>query len=105
MTTNCNGLCLTAGDIGLGGNDVAYPHPSCPEHGEPHPFELGGADRLGRLMCSCGGYQSDHEDQITSSLLRLEGLRETAGGYYDRASDLLRASAAVAVLEALGPGA
>lgn len=32
----CNGICLTPADIGLpeyGG--IAYPHPDCPEHGDP----------------------------------------------------------------------
>lgn len=34
---DCNGICLTAADIGLGeyGNVVAYAHPDCPEHGSP----------------------------------------------------------------------
>lgn len=33
----CNGICLTAADIGLGeyGSMVAYAHPDCPEHGDP----------------------------------------------------------------------
>ena len=35
----CNGICLTPGDIGLpeydGPGVVAYPHPDCPEHGDP----------------------------------------------------------------------
>lgn len=32
----CNGICLYGADIGVpehGG--VAYPHPDCPEHGDP----------------------------------------------------------------------
>lgn len=29
----CNGICLTAGDIGLPYNSVAYPHPDCELHG------------------------------------------------------------------------
>jgi hypothetical protein len=36
--SECNGLCLTAADIGVpeyGGNMIAYAHPECPEHGEP----------------------------------------------------------------------
>lgn len=98
----CNGICLTASDIGLPGNDVAYPHPACPEHGEPHPFELQGADHLGRLTCSCGGYQTDHPDQLNSALLQLEALRESAGGYYQRAAELHRAAAVVEIAEVLG---
>lgn len=33
----CNGICLWAADIGVpeAGDVVAYPHPECPEHGEP----------------------------------------------------------------------
>jgi hypothetical protein len=33
----CNGVCLTAGDIGMGPwagwNTIAFPHPECPAHG------------------------------------------------------------------------
>ncbi len=34
----CNGICLTAADIGVpeyGGGMIAYAHPDCPEHGDP----------------------------------------------------------------------
>jgi hypothetical protein len=33
--TECNGLCLTAADVGVpvDGNPVAYPHPDCGVHG------------------------------------------------------------------------
>lgn len=35
--SECNGICLTAGDLGLGleagFTTIAYPHPECPEHG------------------------------------------------------------------------
>lgn len=35
----CNGICLTAADIGLPEysrpGEVAYAHPDCPEHGDP----------------------------------------------------------------------
>lgn len=37
--SECNGICLTASDIGLPEyhqpGDVAYAHPDCPEHGDP----------------------------------------------------------------------
>ena len=34
----CNGICLTAADIGLPGyGGIAYAHPDCPEHGDPVP--------------------------------------------------------------------
>lgn len=37
----CNGICMTAADIGLGeyGDMVAYAHPDCPEHGDPMDAE------------------------------------------------------------------
>ena len=35
----CNGLCMTASDVGLPGRGIAYPHLSCPRHGDP--AELG----------------------------------------------------------------
>jgi hypothetical protein len=36
----CNGICMTASDIGLPeyGNMVAYPHPDCPLHGYFGPY-------------------------------------------------------------------
>ena len=37
----CNGICLTASDIGLPefhrSGEVAYAHPDCPVHGDPIP--------------------------------------------------------------------
>lgn len=62
----CNGICVTAADIGVGGTDqVAYPHPDCPEHGDPHPFVWSGKfhdthDGLLRL-CGCGAYEDEHK--------------------------------------------
>lgn len=39
MKDECNGICLTAADIGLPEysrtGEVAYAHPDCPEHGDP----------------------------------------------------------------------
>jgi hypothetical protein len=38
--TECNGICITAGDIGFPeyGDAIAYPHPDCDLHGAyPHP--------------------------------------------------------------------
>jgi len=36
-TSQCNGICLSAGDIGVpeAGDVIAYAHPDCPEHGDP----------------------------------------------------------------------
>lgn len=85
---DCMG-CLSSGDIGLGGSDVAYAHPLCPAHGIPlHHFVLGEPDTFGRLMCTCGAYQAEHEEQRTVSLLRLEIARERAGGYIERSTEL-----------------
>lgn len=53
---DCNGICLTASDIGLGeyGDVVAYAHPDCPEHGDPaQEFEAdvcGGGDESLRYV-------------------------------------------------------
>lgn len=62
--SNCNGLCMTAADISLSGDGVAYAHPTCPEHGDPHPFEWSGKthdthDGVLRV-CVCGAYEDEH---------------------------------------------
>jgi hypothetical protein len=41
----CDGLCLTAADIGLPGDAVAYPHPSCPLHSPDMVCQCGSPDR------------------------------------------------------------
>lgn len=61
----CIGLCVSAADIGVGSIDqVAYPHPSCPAHGEPHAFQDSGGTHLtheGLLRrCVCGAYEDEH---------------------------------------------
>lgn len=59
--SECNGLCVTAADIGVGNYDqIAYPHPMCPQHGDVHQFEWSGKthdthDGLLKL-CVCGAY-------------------------------------------------
>lgn len=65
MTGYCNGICLTASDIGLPGNQVAYPHPTCPEHGlDPdHPFEHESTDGHGHELCRCGGVRETHKGE------------------------------------------
>jgi hypothetical protein len=61
----CTGLCVTAADIGVGpASQVAYGHPMCPEHGEPHDFKWSGKfhdthDGLLRL-CECSAYEDEH---------------------------------------------
>lgn len=61
----CNGICLTASDIGLPGNDVAYAHPTCPVHGgDPdHPFEHAETDGHGHQLCRCGAVKEAHREQ------------------------------------------
>lgn len=63
---NCNGMCLTGADIGVGSADsVAYPHPTCPEHGDKpdHPYEEKTVHELhtGFMgVCVCGAYKDEH---------------------------------------------
>jgi hypothetical protein len=41
----CDGLCVTAADIGVGSSDqVAYPHPGCPAHSPGSVCECGQPD-------------------------------------------------------------
>jgi hypothetical protein len=61
----CNGVCITPADIGLPGyGGVAYAHPMCPEHGEPHEFRWNGKthDTHDGLLrwCECGAYEDEH---------------------------------------------
>ncbi|BBY54167.1 hypothetical protein MKOR_14180 [Mycolicibacillus koreensis] len=63
----CNGLCVSAADVGVGPpTAIAYPHPSCPEHGSPHPFDWSGKvheTHDGTLrLCTCGAYEDEHQD-------------------------------------------
>lgn len=63
--SSCNRLCVTAAAIGVGTADqVAYAHPICPEHGEPHEFRWNGAthDTHDGLLrwCECGAYEDEH---------------------------------------------
>lgn len=64
----CNGVCLTAGDIGVPeyGNVVAYAHPDCPEHGDPveDPEEAvcGGGDESLRYVREEDVAPYDRED-------------------------------------------
>lgn len=38
----CNGLCVTVAELEIFGypGKVAYPHPECPEHGDPNGFDV-----------------------------------------------------------------
>jgi len=51
----CNGICLTASDIGLPefhrSGEVAYAHPDCPVHGDPMDAEPDAE------VCDAGGYE------------------------------------------------
>lgn len=63
--SECNGLCVTAADIGVGRHDqIAYPHPMCPQHGDVHQFEWSGKthdthDGLLKI-CVCSAYEDEH---------------------------------------------
>ncbi len=51
----CNGICLTAADIGVpeyGGDMIAYAHPDCPEHGDPQE------EHEDREVCDAGGMEN-----------------------------------------------
>lgn len=69
---NCSGVCVTAADLGVIVSDpdaVAYPHPMCPEHGDPHPFVWNGKfhdthDGVLRL-CGCGAYEDEHSAAVS----------------------------------------
>lgn len=42
----CDGLCITAADVGVGSADqVAYPHPGCPVHAPDEVCQCGNPDR------------------------------------------------------------
>ena len=61
----CNGLCVTGADVGVGGYDqIAYPHPMCLEHGEPHEFEWSRKTHQThdgpQRWCVCGAYEDEH---------------------------------------------
>lgn len=58
----CNGICLTASDIGLFGSEIAYAHPFCEVHGDGCPgYADGQTDDAGRPMCAtCGAYADEH---------------------------------------------
>jgi len=44
--SECDGLCVTAADLGVGSaGQVAYPHPGCPEHAPDAVCECGQPDR------------------------------------------------------------
>lgn len=62
----CNGLCVHASDVGVCAHSdgVAYPHPMCPEHGDPHEFRWSGKvhNTHGGVLrwCECGAYEDEH---------------------------------------------
>lgn len=66
MSAACNGICLTGYDIGLESSAIAYPHPTCPVHGDypDHPFELDRTDGHGHELCHCGAVRSAHEGEL-----------------------------------------
>jgi hypothetical protein len=64
--SECNGLCVIASDVGIPGygDQIAYSHPMCPEHGHPHKFRWSGRrhdTHDGTLrVCECGAYEDEH---------------------------------------------
>jgi len=55
----CDGLCVTAADIGVGPTDqVAYAHPGCPEHA---PKRVCGCGNPDRCLSPTHGQISMHE--------------------------------------------
>lgn len=61
----CNGICLTAADVGVPVSGIAYPHPTCPAHGDApdHPFEHAETDGHGHELCRCGAVREAHWEQ------------------------------------------
>lgn len=45
LTPACNGICLTAGDLGGYGDDIVTAHPECPAHGLFAKFNVDGTPR------------------------------------------------------------
>lgn len=45
--TPCDGMCVTASDVGLPGgwDDIAYAHPGCPRHDPDTVCECGSPER------------------------------------------------------------
>lgn len=41
----CNGICLTGGEIGFPGTGIAYAHPECELHGHWALYEIDGTPR------------------------------------------------------------
>lgn len=60
MNAECNGLCLDSGDVGVPGYGIAYAHPTCPEHGDPHEFAPVDVHCSGAVRCRCGAYEDEH---------------------------------------------
>lgn len=89
VDTHCNGMCLSASDVGIPASGIAYAHPMCPAHGDPeHKFVPASTDGAGRLYCQCGAIQVEHPAQITTSLAALESAREALFGYHANARAL-----------------
>ena len=89
MRAECNGICLTAYDIGLDVGGIAYAHPTCPAHGyyPDHPFELAETDGHGHEICHCGGVRASHygegdcrHEHIRNGACFDCGFRGTPGG-------------------------
>lgn len=49
--SSCNGLCLSAADIGVPVPGIAYPHPGCEAHADPHDYSPGLIDPTACAQC------------------------------------------------------
>lgn len=78
----CDGLCVTAGDIGLGPaegcdyRDVAYPHPGCPLH---DPGASCGCGQPDRCISPTHGQVSPAEALAAKNSQRLARSDRSAG--------------------------
>lgn len=83
---NCNGMCLTGGDVGVPFEGIAYPHPDCPEHGDgTPPAEELACGACGKAPSEIPGYVAMLEDGETAD----EYVRREEGTLDDRSGKFL----------------
>ena len=66
----CSGMCLTGADVGVYGNGIAYPHKSCPKHGDPVAYGISGdmlldefRERIAELEAEVASLQGQQEEE------------------------------------------
>jgi hypothetical protein len=73
--TVCDGMCVTAGDVGLGWgegcnpSDIAYPDPGCSLHGSPTGCECGHPD-----FCNSTSHPNEHDPDGTTQCEQCKGI-------------------------------